>query len=78
MAHEAGSPLRQAAVLRHSAGRGVILDDYQTLGDYSLLMPRPMGVWPAFIVQPSHFPGRAFERSRWAAVYSLFPIFACH
>jgi hypothetical protein len=34
--------------------------DRSTLGDYSLLMPRPMGVWSAFKVQSSHFPGRAF------------------
>jgi hypothetical protein len=29
-------------------------------GDSSLVMPRPMGAWPPFKVQSSHFPGRAF------------------
>ena len=59
-----GNPLR-------TSNRGYILPDAEGFaqhgqpstappyGDYSLVMPRPMGVWPAFKVQSSHFPGRA-------------------
>jgi len=40
---------------------------WKTKGD-SLVMPRPMGVWPGFKVQSSHFPGRAFHRHNLAEV----------
>ena len=43
-------------------GQVVGLSDFPcfpTSGDYSLVPPSPVEVWPAFNVRLSHFPGRA-------------------
>ena len=48
-------------------------------GDYSLVMPRPMGVWPAFKVQSPHFPDRAFSFQICRSTQSaLFPSWRRH